>query len=124
MDAEVVDYFRAPRTEWGSGNRGWEFASHPKDPVVAVGPGRVSFAGWVAGRGVVSIDHGEGLVSSVTGLSEVWVAGSASIRRGQPIGLAQEGLHLGFRLHGRYVDPSLFYSRPTHAVLVSLPTGP
>lgn len=119
----VVDGFRAPRTEWGPGNRGWEFASLTGDPVVAVGPGVVSFAGWVAGRGVVTVDHGGGLLSSVTGLSEVMVLRGRRVGGGQLLGRALPGLHLGFRLEGSYIDPALLYGRPRHAVLVPLPDG-
>ncbi|MCZ7629912.1 MAG: M23 family metallopeptidase [Microthrixaceae bacterium] len=59
VQRSVVDHFRPPATRWGAGNRGWEFATVDGDPVVAVGGGIVAFSGWVGGRGVVTLDHGE-----------------------------------------------------------------
>ncbi len=123
VQREVIDRFRPPPSPWGAGNRGWEFATVDGDPVVAVGAGEVFFAGSVAGRGVVTIDHGGGLVSSVTGLSEVNVRPGRPVRAGELMGLARPGVHLGFRLHGVYVDPGLFFARPRHAVLVALPAA-
>lgn len=118
VTSEVVDWFRAPRSEWGPGNRGWEFATGGGESVLAVGDGVVAFAGPVAGRGVVTIDHGAGLVSSITGMSALQVAARQHVRAGDLLGTASVGLHLGFRLHGHYVDPALMFRRPVHAILV------
>lgn len=123
MQRRVVDHFRPPATRWGAGNRGWEFATGEGDPVVAVGTGVVTFAGWVAGRGVVTIDHGDGLLSSVTGMAAVLVLRGQVVVAGQLLGRAREGLHLGFRQHGTYIDPALFFNRARHAVLVPVPGG-
>ncbi len=117
----VVDLFRTPSSPWGPGNRGWEFASEAGDPVVAVGSGVVLFAGWVAGRGVVTLAHPHGLLSSVTGLSEVSVLPGEVVRRGVPIGSATVRLHLGFRRDGVYIDPGSIYGLARHAVLVPVP---
>ncbi|MEZ5238600.1 MAG: M23 family metallopeptidase [Microthrixaceae bacterium] len=121
VQAPVVDRFRPPRSEWGAGNRGWEFDTRGGEAVRAVGAGVVTFAGFVAGRHVVSIDHGAGLVSSVTGLRSVDVARGERVAAGDLLGTAMAALHLGFRSKGRYVDPAQFYERPVHAVLVPLP---
>ena len=45
-----------PVTPYGPGHRGVDLASPPGAPVRAVAAGRVSFAGRVAGRGVVSVE--------------------------------------------------------------------
>lgn len=121
VQREVVDRFRPPLTRWGAGNRGWEFDTTEGDPVVAVASGEVFFAGPVAGRGVVTLDHGGGLLSSVTGLAEVLVLRGQTVRAGQLIGRAQRGLHLGVRVDGAYVDPQWFFTRARHAVLVPVP---
>ncbi|AQS67304.1 murein hydrolase activator EnvC [Streptomyces pactum] len=45
-----------PATPYGPGHRGVDLAAVGGAPVRAVAPGRVSFAGQVAGRGVVSLE--------------------------------------------------------------------
>jgi hypothetical protein len=40
---------------------------------------------------------------------------------GTPVGTSGRALHLGFRLHGRYVDPADVFGPPDHAVLVPMP---
>lgn len=121
VQRRVADRFRPPVTDWGAGNRGWEFATSEGDPVVAVGAGVVTFAGWVAGRGVVTIDHGGGLLSSVTGMTGVLVLRGQAVGAGHLLGRAQQRLHLGFRQDGTYIDPALLYTRVRHAVLVPVP---
>lgn len=55
---EVVAAFDPPDSDWGSGHRGVDLLGSPGQPVLAALPGRVSFAGRLAGRGVVTVDHG------------------------------------------------------------------
>lgn len=121
IDRPVTDRFRRPLTDWGPGNRGWEFATVPGDPVVSVGPGTVVFAGPVAGRGVVTVAHAGGLRSSVTGLVTVDVRAGQVVEAGTRLGGARAGLHLGFRRGGRYIDPAAVFGLTPHAVLVPLP---
>ncbi|MEV7340102.1 M23 family metallopeptidase [Streptomyces sp. NPDC093544] len=52
----VVRGWDPPATTYGRGHRGVDLAAAPGTPVRAVAPGRVSFAGRVAGRGVVSVE--------------------------------------------------------------------
>jgi murein DD-endopeptidase MepM/ murein hydrolase activator NlpD len=46
---------------FGPGHRGVDLAAVAGAPVLAAGAGTVVFAGTVAGRGVVSVDHSGGL---------------------------------------------------------------
>ncbi|WP_084551120.1 murein hydrolase activator EnvC family protein [Actinomadura rifamycini] len=55
---QVLRGFSPPASPWGAGHRGVDLAARPGDPVRAAGPGRVSFADRLAGRGVVAITHG------------------------------------------------------------------
>ncbi|QWZ09083.1 M23 family metallopeptidase [Nocardioides panacis] len=55
---EVVSGFDPPGTRWGSGHRGVDLAGRVGQPVRAALAGRVTFAGALAGRGVVVVDHG------------------------------------------------------------------
>lgn len=58
-DHAVLNDFAPPASPWGRGHRGIDLAADPGEPVVAAGDGRVRYAGMLAGRGVVSIVHGE-----------------------------------------------------------------
>lgn len=53
----VVRPFEAPEDPYGPGHRGLDLDASPGQPVLAAGAGVVVFAGQIAGRGVVSIDH-------------------------------------------------------------------
>jgi murein DD-endopeptidase MepM/ murein hydrolase activator NlpD len=54
----VVAGFDPPTTRWGAGHRGVDLGGHLGQQVWAAAAGRVSFAGDLAGRGVVVVDHG------------------------------------------------------------------
>src|SRR5689334_7739906 len=54
----VVRGFEPPDSPYGPGHRGVDLAGALGQPVLAIGPGRVAFAGSVGGRGVVIVDHG------------------------------------------------------------------
>jgi murein DD-endopeptidase MepM/ murein hydrolase activator NlpD len=108
---EVVRAFDAPATPYGPGHRGIDIAAPAGSPVLAPQDGVVRFAGPVAGRPVLSIEHGGGLVSSFEPVEPLVAAGDA-VEQGQQIGVLQPGhvagavrLHLGARLHGEYIDP-------------------
>lgn len=109
VDAPVADPFRPPSGPYGPGNRGIEYATAPGTPVRAIGSGTVAFAGPVAGRGVVSVDHPSGLRSTYTGLATVVVAAGDPVAEGQLLGYTSAHLHLGLRDGRRYLDPALFF---------------
>ncbi|MGW2820890.1 peptidoglycan DD-metalloendopeptidase family protein [Streptomyces sp. NPDC001443] len=52
----VLRGWEPPATDYGPGHRGADLAAEPGVPVRAVAAGRVSFAGRVAGRGVVAVE--------------------------------------------------------------------
>ncbi|GHE74989.1 peptidase M23 [Streptomyces longispororuber] len=52
----VVRGWEPPATAYGPGHRGVDLAAPPGSAVRAVAPGRVSFAGRVAGRGVIAVE--------------------------------------------------------------------
>ena len=62
--ASVTRAFDAPAPDWQRGHRGVDLAGIPGQPVYAAGPGTVAFAGLLAGRPVVSIQHPGGLRTS------------------------------------------------------------
>jgi murein DD-endopeptidase MepM/ murein hydrolase activator NlpD len=56
---QVVGEFDPPARPWLAGNRGVDLAGHAGEPVRAAGAGVVSFAGTIAGVGIVSVRSGE-----------------------------------------------------------------
>jgi hypothetical protein len=65
---QVVRPFEAPPEPWAAGHRGVDLASSAGAPIRAAADGEVSFAGLVAGRGVVSLDHAPSVPTATSGL--------------------------------------------------------
>ncbi|ANH38959.1 Peptidase family M23 [Nocardioides dokdonensis FR1436] len=57
-EPEVVEAFRPPSSPYGPGHRGVDLLGRAGQPVRAALDGEVSFAGRIAGRGVVVVSHG------------------------------------------------------------------
>ena len=108
----VLRGFDAPDHAYGPGHRGVDLAASPGATVRAAVAGRVAFAGSVAGRGVVSIDHG--------GYRTTYEPVTAQVRLGQSVALGQavgrvasgghcasSCLHWGLRRGEDYLDPLL-----------------
>jgi murein DD-endopeptidase MepM/ murein hydrolase activator NlpD len=109
----VVRPFEAPPGPYSAGHRGADLATSPDDVVTAAGLGRVRFAGPVAGRGVVVIEHPDGILTEYEPVLPTVSAGDP-VSRGQPIGRVHGGhgacapsgcLHWGARRGGQYFDP-------------------
>jgi murein DD-endopeptidase MepM/ murein hydrolase activator NlpD len=60
----VARAFDAPKPNWERGHRGVDLAGSEGQPVYAAGPGVVVFAGALAGRPLVSLEHAGGLRTS------------------------------------------------------------
>ena len=122
----LVEPFRAPPTPYAAGHRGIDLAVVPGAPVRAPAAGVVSFAGPVAGRPVLSIDHGDGVVSSIEPVAAS-VAAGVRVAEGEQVGVVGSGghcdgvcTHFGVRVHGAYVSPMLFLGGVPRAVLLPL----
>jgi murein DD-endopeptidase MepM/ murein hydrolase activator NlpD len=75
---QVLSGFDPPATTWGAGHRGVDLLGHAGQPVHASLGGTVTFAGTIAGRGVVVVDHG--------GVRTTYEPVSASLAVGDPVG--------------------------------------
>ena len=56
---EVVEGFAPPASEWAAGHRGVDLLGTQEQAVRAAQDGTITFAGLLAGRGVVVVSHGE-----------------------------------------------------------------
>lgn len=107
----LVRGFEAPPAPWAAGHRGVDIAAPVGAAVVAPADGTVTFAGPVAGRGVVTVQHRDGRRSSVEPVVPAVAVGDA-VRAGDRIATVGTGghcasacLHWGVREGDRYVDP-------------------
>ena len=106
--------FDPPADRYGSGHRGVDLVAAPGSTVLAAGAGTVVFAGGLAGRGVVSVQHDDGLRTTYEPVTASVVVGQ-QVRRGQVLGTLDPGhpgcpgaacLHWGVRRGpAEYLDP-------------------
>ncbi|WP_225994825.1 murein hydrolase activator EnvC family protein [Streptomyces arboris] len=112
----VLRGWEPPAAPYGPGHRGVDLAARPGDAVVAAAAGRVSFAGRVAGRGVLVIElAGSGAPPLRTTYEPVraLVEKGDEVVAGQPVGVLEAGpfhcaggcLHWGLRRGEAYLDP-------------------
>jgi murein DD-endopeptidase MepM/ murein hydrolase activator NlpD len=109
---DVVRGFEPPSSQWGAGHRGVDLPGRAGQPVHAAAPGRVSFAGTIAGRGVVVVDHGGTRTTYEPVRSAVHVGDRVGVRavigRLQLVGshcFPAACLHWGLLAGERYLDP-------------------
>jgi murein DD-endopeptidase MepM/ murein hydrolase activator NlpD len=111
----VLRRFEPPPTPYAAGHRGVDLEARAGPVVLAAGSGVVTFAGPVAGRGVVVIAHPDGIRTEYEPVAALVVAGQA-VARGQPIGRLVgrhdrwppgRCLHWGARRGDAYLDPLL-----------------
>ena len=109
----VARRFDPPPRPWLAGHRGVDLAAAPGVAVRAAGPGRVTYAGVVAGRGVVSVTHAGGLRTTYEPVT-AGVAVGDPVATGDELGELQAGhpgcaaaacLHWGLRRGELYLDP-------------------
>jgi len=107
-------------SRYTAGHRGVDLAGAPGSPVLAAGDGVVAFAGTVAGRPVVSVDHPGGLRTTYEPVDPSVGAGQA-VARGSPLGTLRTGhagcpvaacLHWGLRRGEDYLDPLALLAVP------------
>lgn len=109
---DIGERFDPPDTRWGAGHRGVDLRGSPGQPVRAALGGRITFAGTLAGRGVVVVDHGA--TRTTYEPVEATVSAGDTVAAGDRIGRLQLGgshcypaacLHWGWRDGDTYLDP-------------------
>ncbi|WP_235928363.1 murein hydrolase activator EnvC family protein [Goekera deserti] len=111
--AAVSRPFGLPDGPYAAGHRGVDLVGEPGTVVTAAGAGVVVFAGTIAGRPLLSIDHPGGLRTTYEPVQPSVGAGTA-VDAGTPVGVLLAGhagcpaaacLHWGLRRGETYLDP-------------------
>ena len=117
LDGKVLSAFGG-RLPDGRSSQGWLIGADVGANVAAVAAGRVAFADWLKGYGlIVILDHGDGYMSLYAQndslLKEVgdWVAaGDALAGVGTSGGQSDAALYFELRHNGRPVDPKAWFA--------------
>ncbi|MUK02407.1 peptidoglycan DD-metalloendopeptidase family protein [Vibrio cholerae] len=130
----VLRAFEKPPRTWERGHRGVDLSvgADTSASVLSPADGTVSFAGRVVDRGVLSIDHGGGRVSSFEPVTTRLRKG-ARVSEGEVVAHLQGAgaggtpghcgdpcLHWGVRVDGEYVDPLSFVMDRRPSVLLPM----
>ncbi|WP_298516018.1 M23 family metallopeptidase [uncultured Nocardioides sp.] len=111
-EPEVIRPFEPPDSPYGPGHRGVDLLGAAGQAVLTALPGTVTYAGSLAGRGVVVVDHGTTRTTYEPVVATVAVG--TTVGEGSPIGtLALAGshcfpracLHWGWIEGETYLDP-------------------
>lgn len=118
----ILKHFVAPAHEYGPGHRGVDLAA--SGSVMAPASGVVAFSGTVVDRPLITIDHGDGLVTTLEPVASELSPGDA-VARGDDVGTVASGgsappgaVHFGVRWHGEYVNPLLLLGGVPRAILL------
>lgn len=125
---EVVARFEAPTTPYGPGHRGIDVQVAGGAQIRAVEAGTVRYRRTLAGRGVVSVTHADGLISTYEPVAGTVETG-ARVEAGDVLGTLEgsspashcgggDCLHLGARRGETYLDPLLLLGGRGPSVLL------
>lgn len=112
-EPQVTRAFDPPATPYGPGHRGVDLAGTSGEQVRAAGSGTIGYAAPLAGRGVVTVLHDDGLRTTYEPVTAAVDVGQA-VGAGQPIGTLEAGhagcpvaacLHWGLLRGEVYLDP-------------------
>ena len=121
----VLRHFDRPPERWMAGHRGVDLGASD-GVILSPTDGRIVFVGTVVDRPVLTIDHGDGLLSSFEPVTAS-VAEGDTVRAGQEVGrISAEPhcpslcVHWGVRENGEYVNPLPFVSDRRPSILLPL----
>jgi murein DD-endopeptidase MepM/ murein hydrolase activator NlpD len=112
----VLRPFQPPSTPYGPGHRGVDLGGYLNEPVLAADRGLILYAGLLADRSLVSIEHPGGLRTTYEPIQPMVRVGDR-VQRGQVIGTLQAGhpgcpakppgvcLHWGAHRQRTYLNP-------------------
>jgi len=120
----VVAPFRAPAHDYGPGHRGMDIAVVPEGKVLSPVAGVVAFRGTVVDRPLLTIDHGDGYITTWEPMASDLTPGD-EVQAGDVIGTVATGghavrgtLHVGVRIHGEYANPRPLFGEVPRAILL------
>jgi murein DD-endopeptidase MepM/ murein hydrolase activator NlpD len=114
----VVRGFVAPRTPYGPGHRGVDFAAAAGTAVMAAGAGEVVFAGWIGPSAHVVVRHllngwrtGYSFLAALAVRTGDDVAAGTVVGTSGGVGDGHDGsvLHFSLRIGDQYVDPMILF---------------
>ena len=116
----VVRDYDIPSTAYAAGHRGIDLPAELSAEVLAPTEAVVSFAGTIAGRGILTLRTGD-LQISFEAVSPL-VAEGERVSSGQVVATVSSGshcacLHVGVRRSGEYLSPLSYFSAIPAAVL-------
>lgn len=121
----VIRGYDPPTSAWGPGHRGVDLAGSAGSPVLAAAAGTITYAGLLAGRGVVVVDHGA--VRTTYEPVAATVSVGDQVGAGEQIGTLRPGhcsgptvcLHWGLRAADSYLNPLLLVPGQPGAAVTS-----
>lgn len=131
----LVNQYRQPNSDYSSGHRGVDYLVKTGQPVLAPADGTVWFAGKVAQRHLISLQHNNGYLSEFEPVCTDLTKGEPIIA-GQQIGYVCEAgpsysphcsnalcLHFSLRSKGAYLSPLVFIGGLNPSRLLATPLG-
>ena len=120
----ILTNYVAPAHRYGPGHRGIDLALFGIRSVRSPAAGVVQFTGRVVDRDLITIDHGNGLVTTLEPVTSPLAVGDR-VGRGAEVGIVAEGghtppgaVHFGVRWHGEYINPMVLLGGVPRAVLL------
>jgi murein DD-endopeptidase MepM/ murein hydrolase activator NlpD len=130
VGSSVVHEYRQSETPYSAGHRGVDYEAKLGQAVFAPADGQVHFVGKVVNRQLISLDHGQELLSAFEPVCSQLTEGDPVVS-GQLIGEVCEGeasydlhcqpnicMHFSVRKHGEYLSPLWFTGELTPSRLL------